>query len=176
MNNPVTPVINSRFFSGRSIQVGLIILVAVVLAGCSGGSTPPRELLLSPDDFPDQVVTETIQEIEDSNLSEAAVLVELKGSEFTLLESLVLFESKEVAAKVLAEIKQDQLAQYVDAHPQNGFADNSGIMAESLNGEEGSTLFFIEGAALVRVTLSGRNHADRIWGFARLAREKSGNE
>ena len=175
MNNPVISVINSRLFPGRSIQVGLIILVAVVLAGCSGGSTPPRELLLSPDDFPDQVVTETPQEIEDSNLSEAAVLVELNGSEFTLLESLVLFESKEVAAKILAEIKQDQLAQGVDAHPENGFDDNSGIMAEALNSEEGSTLFFVEGVALVRVTLSGRNHADRIWGFARLAREKSGN-
>ena len=175
MNNPVISVINSRLFPGRSIQVGLIILVTVVLAGCSGGSTPPRELLLSPDDFPDQVVTETMQEIEDSNLPEAVVLVELKGSAFTLLESLVLLESKEVAAKVLAEIKQDQLAQGVDAHPENGFDDNSGIMAETLNGEEGSTLFFVEGIALVRVTLSGRNHADRIWGFARLAREKSGN-
>jgi hypothetical protein len=175
MNNPVIAVINSRLFSERSIQVSLIILVTVALAGCSGGSTPPRELLLSPDDFPDQAVTETIQEIEDSNLSEAAVLVELTGSEFTLLESLVLFESDDVAAKVLAEIKQDQLAQGVDAHPENGFDDNSGIMAEALNGEAGSTLFFVEGAALVRVTLNGRNHADRVWGFARLAREKSGN-
>ena len=175
MNNPVISVINSRLFSGRSIKVGLIILVAVVLAGCSGGSTPPRELLLSPDDYPDQIVTETIQEIEDSNLSGVAVLVELKGSEYALLESLVLFESNEVAAKVLAEIKQDQLAQGVDAYPENGFDDNSGIMAEALNGEEGSTLFFVEGAALVRVTLSGRNHADRVWVFARLAREKSGN-
>jgi len=175
MNNPVISVIHSVPFSGLSIQVGLIILLAVILAGCSAESTSPRELLLSPNDFPDQVVTETIQAIEDSNLSEAAVLVELKGSEFTLLESLVLFESNEVAAMVLAEIKQDQLAQGVDAHPKNGFDDNSGIMAEALNGEEGSTLFFVEGAALVRVTLSGRNHADKVWGFARLAREKSGN-
>ena len=174
MNNPVISVINSRLFPGRSIQVGLIILIAVILSGCSGGSTSPRELLLSPDDFPDQVVTETIQASEDSNLSAAAVLVELKGSEFALLESLVLFESDEVATKVLAEIKRDQLAQGVDAHPKKGFDDNSGIMAEALNGEEGSTLFFVEGAALVRVTLSGRNHADKVWGFARLAREKSG--
>ena len=175
MNNPVISVINFWFFPRRSIQVGLIILVSVMLAGCSGGSTPPRELLLSPDDFPDQLVSETIQAIEDSHLSEVAVLVELKGSEFALLESLVLFESNEVATKVLAEIKQDQLAQGVDAHPKNGFDDNSGIMAEGLNGEDGSTVFFVEGAALVRVTLSGRNHADRVWGFARLAREKSGN-
>ena len=134
MNNPVISVINSRLFPGRSIQVGLIILIAVILSGCSGGSTPPRELLLSPDDFPDQVVTETIQASEDSNLSAAAVLVELKGSEFALLESLVLFESNEVATKVLAEIKRDQLAQGVDAHPKNGFDDNSGVMAEALNG------------------------------------------
>ena len=175
MNNLVISLINSRLFSVHSIQIGLIILVAIVLAGCSGGPTPPRELLLSPDDFPDQVVTETVQEVEDSNLSEAAVLVELNGSEFALLESLVLFESNEVAAKVLAEIKQDQLAQGVEARPENGFDDNSGIMAEALNGEEGSTLFFVDGAALVRVTLSGKNHADRVWGFARLAREKSGN-
>ena len=175
MNNPVISVIQSRLFSGLSIQVGLIILLAVILAGCSAGSTPPRKLLLSPNDFPDQVVTETIQAIEDSDLSEAAVLVELKGSEFTLLESLVLFESNEVAAMVLAEIKQDQLAQGVDAHPKNGFDDNSGIMADSLRGEDASTLFFVKGRALVRITLSGENHAGKVWEMARMARKKSGN-
>jgi hypothetical protein len=172
MNNSSLNSMTSGFNAGRSIQVGLIILVVVLLAGCSGGSKPPRELLLSPYDFPDQTVTQTIQEIEDSELSDAAVLVELQGPGFTLLESLVLFESDEIAAKILSEIMQDQEAQGVDAPPEDGFEVNSGVMAESLNGQEGSTLFFVEGSALVRITLSGENHAERVWDFARLARKK----
>jgi hypothetical protein len=36
-------------------------------------------------------------------------------------------------------------------------------------------LFFVEGRALVRITLSGDGQADNVWAFARLARKKSGS-
>lgn len=152
-----------------------VFAILLVLAGCSGGSTPPRDLLLNPRDFPDQTVTHSIQEIDDSLLEGAAVLVELNGPDFILLESLVLFESDALAMKVLDEIKQDQLAQGVIAEAQDEFDGNSGIMAETLRGEAGSTLFFVEGSALVRITLSGENHAEKAWEMARLARKKSAN-
>jgi hypothetical protein len=44
-----------------------------------------------------------------------------------------------------------------------------------LHGEDASTLFFVEGRALVRITLSGDEQADNVWVFARLARKKSGS-
>ena len=159
----------------RLVLIAPVLVLLLVLAGCSGDSKPPRDLLLNPRDFPDQTVTHSVQEIDDSLLDGAAVLVELVGPDFTLLESLVLFESDSLALKVLDEIKQDQLAQGVIAETLEGFDGNSGIMDETLRGEEGSTLFFVEGSALVRITLSGANHAEKAWEIAHLAQKKSTN-
>ncbi len=144
-----------------------------VLVACSDQSTPPHDLLLGPGDFPDQTIIHSIQEIEDSQLAGAAVLVELNGPDFKLLESLVLFKTDALAAKVLDEIKQDQLAQGVIAKAVEGFDGNSGVFPESLYGESASTLFFVEGSALIRITISGTNHAEKVWEMARLARKKS---
>ena len=87
----------------------------------------------------------------------------------------MLFESEVLALNVLAEIKQDQLTQGVFSNPETGFDDHSGIMYETLNGEDGSTLFFVEGRALVRIAVTGENHPDKIWEIARIARKKSAN-
>ncbi|MBT99457.1 MAG: hypothetical protein CL902_12670 [Dehalococcoidia bacterium] len=160
---------------GRLIFAVPLFAILLALAGCSGDSTPPRDLLLNPRDFSDQTVTHSVQEIDDSLLDGAAVLVELTGPDFTLLESLVLFESDALAMKVLDEIKQDQLAQGVIAETKDGFDGNSGLMAESLRSQDASTLFFVEGRALVRITLSGENHAGKAWEMARMARKKSSN-
>ena len=74
----------------------------------------------------------------------------------------------------MASIKQDQIAQGVTAEAVAGFEDNTGVMSEQLNGEDASTVFFVEGRALVRLTLSGEGGDEMVWAFARLAREKSG--
>ena len=159
--------------SNRWISIASVFVFVSLLVGCSDGSTPPHDLLLDPGDFSNQTVTHSIQEIEDSQLAGAAVLVELTGPDFTLLESLVLFKTGELAAKVLDEIKQDQLAQGVIAKSVEGFDDNSGVFPESLHGESASTLFFVEGNALIRITISGRNHAEKIWEMARLIKYKN---
>ena len=99
--------------------------------------------------------------------------MELTNSDFTLLESLVLFEDEDIALTILAGIKQDQISQGVTPEPMKGFEDNSGVLSEKLHGEDASTLFFVEGRALVRITLSGDQQADKVWEFARLARKKS---
>ena len=157
------------------INLCLVLVTLLVVTGCSGESNPPRDLLLHPSDFPDQALNQSLQTIDDSLLDGAAVLVELNGPDFTILESLVLFESKSLALKVLAEIKQDQRAQGVISNPVEGFDDNSGIMYETLKGKDGSTLFFVEGRALVRIALNGENHIEKIWEVARIARKKSAN-
>ncbi|MCH7736817.1 MAG: hypothetical protein IH872_05380 [Chloroflexi bacterium] len=155
--------------------MALVSLFAVLLAACSGDPAPPRDLLLGPEDFPGQGVTETSRETGETNQDEPAVQVELSSPDFTVLESLVLFESEELALTILSGIKQDQISQGVDAHPVEGFEDISGVLGEQLHGEDASTLFFVEGRALVRITLTGAGRAERVWEIARLAREKSGS-
>ena len=153
----------------------LLSLFAVLLAACSSGPTPPQDLLLGPEDFPNTVVTETNQEDGETNLGEPAVQVELTNPDFTLLESLVLFADEDIAFTILAGIKQDQISQGVTPEPMEGFEDNSGVLSEKLHGEDASTLFFVEGRALVRITLSGDEQAGNVGVFARLARKKSGS-
>ena len=158
----------------RPVFPVLLVMFALLLTACSGDATPPRDLLLSPDDFPRSGVTETSRETGESNKYEPAVQVELTSLDFTVIESLVLFESVDLALALLSEIKQDQLSQGVDAHAVDGFDANSGVLADRLHGDDASTLFFVEGQALVRITLSGVGDAERVWDVARMAREKSG--
>ena len=79
-----------------------------------------------------------------------------------------------MALGILAGIKQDQTIQGVVAVPMEGFQDNTGIMGEHLNGEEASTVFFVEGRALVRISVQGEKGVENIWEIARQARIKSG--
>lgn len=155
--------------------IRLLPLCAVLLAACSGDPAPPRDLLLGPEDFPGQAVIETRQETGETSLDEAAVQVELTGSDFILLESLVLFEAENLARTILSGIKQDQISQGVTAQPVQGFDDNSGVIEDRLHADEASTVFFVRGRALVRITLTGPGHAERVWEIARLARDKSGS-
>ena len=160
---------------GHVAPIVLLSLFAVLLAACSSGPTPPQDLLLGPEDFPSTGVTETSREDGETNQDEPAVQVELTSPDFTLLESLVLFEDEYIALTILAAIKQDQITQGVTPKAMEGFEDNSGVLSEKLHGEDASTLFFVEGRALVRITLSGDGQADNVWAFARLARKKSGS-
>ena len=153
----------------------LLSLFAVLLVACFSGPAPPQDLLLGPEDFRNIVVTETNREGRETNLDEPAVQVELTSPDFTLLESLVLFEDEDIALTILAGIKQDQISQGVTPEPMEGFEDNSGVLSEKMHGEDASTLFFVEGRVLVRITLSGDGQADDVWVFARLARKKTGS-
>lgn len=158
---------------GRLATVTLMILSVVLLAGCSGDSVPPSELLLGPADFPGQSVIETRKDRGETSLDEATVQVELTGSDFVLLESLVLFETENLAQSILSGIKQDQISQGTTAQPVQGFEDNSGVIEDQLHADEASTVFFIQGRALVRITLTGPKHQESVWEIARLARDKS---
>lgn len=155
------------------VPVGLVLMCAVVLlAACSSDPAPPKDLLLGPEDFPGQAVTETNRETGETSLEEPAVQVELSGPDFTLLESLVLFEVEELAMTLLSGIKEDQISQGVTATPVEGFKDNTGVLEDQLSGEDASTVFFVEGRALVRITVTG-SARDRVWEIAGLVRDKS---
>jgi len=163
----------TRFPIRRQISVLLLTLWAVVLVGCSSDPTPPIELLLSPADFPGQAVTENSREAGETSSAEPAVQVELSGADFTVLESLVLFETANLAQALLSGIKQDQISQGVTPQPIEGFEDNSGVIGDQLHGDDASTLFFVQGRALVRITLTGSGRPEKVWDIARLARDKS---
>jgi hypothetical protein len=156
------------------ITISLATLFAISLAACFSGATPPRDLLLDSSDFPSVNVTEIVQETGTTNEDEPAVQVKLLAPDFTVLESLVLFETRDLALGILAGIKQDQTAQGVVPVPIEGFQDNAGVLGEHLNGEETSTVFFVEGRALVRISVQGENGVENIWEIARRARIKSG--
>lgn len=167
--------LETRFPIRRLLSVLLLTLCAVVLVGCSGDPTPPIELLLSPADFPAQAVNENSREAAETSSEEPAVQVELSGADFTVLESLVLFETANLAQALLSGIKQDQISLGITPQPIEGFEDNSGVIADQLHGEDASTLFFVQGRALVRITLTGPGQPEKLWEIARLARDKSGS-
>ena len=153
--------------------MALLSLCLITLAACSGDPTPPSDLLLGPEDFPDQEVSETSRETTEISSDEPAVQVELTTANFTLLESLVLFESEDLALNIIESIKGDQILQGITAEPVDGFDDNTGVLDDQLNGDDASTLFFVQGRALVRITLTGEGRAENLWKIAALAREKS---
>ena len=157
----------------RLVTVTLMSLCAILLAACSGDPTPPQELLLRPKDFPGQAVSENGRETGETSLDDPAVQVELTAPNFILLESLVLFGAEDLARASLSRIKQDQISQGVTPLPMEGFEDNTGIIDDHLRGHDASTLFFVQGRALVRITLTGTGRTEMLWEIAALAREKS---
>ena len=81
-------------------------------------------------------------------------------------------ETRELALAILAGIHQDHATLGIFSASVEGFDDNSGIIVEHLAGEQTSTVFFVEGRALVKITVKGDNGVASIWEIARRAREK----
>ena len=159
---------------GRNLlAISIVALFTISLNGCSSDPTPPTDLLLGSADFPEMNITETVREIRANNEKGHAVQVELRGNELLILDSRVLFENRDVALDILTRIKRDQTAQGVDSVPVKGFDDNSGVMVEHLDDVKKSTVFFVEGRTLVRITVSGEKSAASIWEIANRARKKS---
>lgn len=154
--------------------LALAAMFLVFTACSSGGPTPvPSALLLGPEDFPGQAVTATDGEIGETTDSEPAVQVELTGPGFQVVESIVVFETSDLALGVLAGIKQDMAALGIDSAPVSGFKDISGIdQNSSLGGGPASTVFFVQDSALVRLTVAGLDLEARIIELAETARDK----
>jgi hypothetical protein len=153
----------------------MMALIAFV-AACSGGQPQVEDLLLDAGDFPDVAVTETEVQVSETTLGESAVQVVLSGPDFVLGQSLVLFETQDAARSILAGIIMDQLARETFPIESDKFEDASGVLAEDHGGTETLTLFFVEGRALVRLTLSGPNRRALLPVYAEEARAKAGKQ
>ena len=103
----------------------------------------------------------------------SAVQVDLTGADFTLNQSIVMFQTQASALSVLAGIKQDQLTQDIMPADTSNFEDASAILKETRGGQDFYTLFFVEGLALVKLTLSGQNAAATLLVYAEIARSKA---
>jgi len=148
------------------------IALILVLAGCSGGGPKAEDLLLGHGDFPTGEVTESNSLSTVTSLGVSAAQVDLLGPDFTLTQSIVVFQTQASALSVLAGIKQDQLTQVVLPADTVKFEDASGILKESRGGQDFYTRFFVEGLALVKVTVSGPEATQLISMYAEMARSK----
>ena len=147
------------------------VLLALLIAAC-GPETPtnPGDLLLSPGDVSDMQLTVISQSEEQSGEGPSA-LVQLQGPGFRVLQSLVLFDSRELALAALDGIRGD-LASRGEAGP--GGVETSGVLEHNLGQDEASSVFFIEDRALVRLTVTGPKRLQLLEELAAIARNKLG--
>ena len=150
--------------------------LVALLAACSGGNPQAEDLLLNPGDFPGLAVTATMVQVSETAQGGSSAQVELSGPDFVITQSLVMFETQEAARSVLAGIKKDQLARSTSPMEPGSFQDVSRVLAEQRGGGESLTLFFVQGRALVRVTISGPNRRALLPDYAEKARAKAGKQ
>ena len=169
-----------RLFSvhGQGLKRGWVALaLAVLLAGCSGGSLDAADLVLGTSDFPGLEVTVSTTQVTVTPQGVSAAQVQISGPDFQLSQSIVLFATQASALSVLAGIKQDQLAQGVVPSDvplgSDQFQDSSGILTEVRDGQESLTMFLVEGRALIRLTVSGPDGQSKLADYAEKARSKA---
>ena len=143
----------------------------MLLAGC-GSEMPsnPRDLLLSPADVPGMQLA-VVSESEEQSAEGPSALVEMQGPGFRVLQTVVLFETRELALSALDGIRGD-LVSRGEAEP--GGVETSGILEHSLGPDEAASQFLIEGRALVRLTATGPERLQLLEELAVLAKEKLG--
>ena len=144
-------------------------LLAVFLIGCGQeGPSDPVDLLLSPADVPGMELT-IVSETEQQSGEGPSALVELQGPGFRVLQSVVLFESRELALSALDGIRSDLVSR---GETGPGGVETSGILEHTLGAEEASSLFLIEERALLRLTVTGPERRQLLDQLADAAREK----
>ena len=147
----------------------MAVLFALLLAACgSETATDPRELLLSPEDVPALQLT-VLSESQEQSEGGPSALVELEGPGFRVLQSILLLENRELALSTLDGIRGDLVNQ---GETGPGGLEMSGVLQHTLGREEASSLFFIEGRGLVRLTVTGPDRQLRLEELAAIAKGK----
>ena len=155
----------------RALLPGCIALLLCLLFSAACGQSElanPSSLLLAPQDFPN-VSVRVLATSEEQSLDGPSALVELQGPEFRVLQSIVLFDTREHALAALDGIRAD-LVSRGEAKP--GEAEASGIFEHSRGGEDAASLFFLENNGLVRLTVTGPNREGRLAELRDIARNK----
>ena len=147
----------------------LCFSLAFLLAACNSEiASEPGELLLAPEDLQGTAIT-VISESQQQSVGGPSALVELQGPGYRVLQSLVLFESRERALSALDGIRAD-LVSRGESGP--GAPEASGIIEHPLGNEDAVSLFFIENRGLVRLTVTGPDRDSRLAELSAIAREK----
>lgn len=151
------------------IPLAVAGFVALLLVGC-GSEMPsnPRDLLLSPADVPGMQLA-VVTESEEQSAEGPSALVELQGPGFRVLQTVVLFESRELALSALDGIRSDLVSR---GETEPGGVETSGVLEHSLGPDEAASLFLIEGRALVRLTVTGPERRRLVTELADIARSK----
>ena len=98
-----------------------------------------------------------------------SALVELQGPGFRVMQSIVLFESRELALAALDGIRSDLVSR---GETEPGGVETSGVLEHTLGSEEAASLFLIEDRALVRLTVTGPERRQLLAELADIARGK----
>ena len=152
-----------------ALILALLIVCSLGAAAC-GQETPsePQELLLAPSDFAEGRVT-VLSLSEEQSLSGPSAQVELQGPEFRVIQSIVLYENREMALEALDGIRADLVSR---GETGPGGVEFSGVLEHAVGTEDAASVFFIEGRALVRMTTTGMGREKRLSELAEAAREK----
>ena len=146
-----------------------MLVIATLAAGCGSDiSSDPRDLLLSPDDVPGMQLN-IVSVSEEASGEGPSALVELQGPGFRVLQSIVLFENRELALAALDGIRSD-LVNRGETEP--GGVERSGVLEHNLGSEAASSMFLIEDRALARLTVTGPERQQLLDQLADAAREK----
>ena len=148
------------------------LLLVALLAACSSNGVRPEEVLLDPGDFPGIPVTVSNVQTIETVQGQSAAQVEIEGPDFVLIQSVVVFENALAARTILGGIKVDRPAQDTTPVDARKFQDVSGVLTEIRGGQESLTLVFVEGRALVRITISGPGRRELLPLYAEKARLK----
>ena len=146
-----------------------LCLIMALLAACGSEITAePRELLLAPEDFQGANVS-VISLGEEQSLDGSSAQVELQGTGFRVVQSLVLFESREEALSALDGIRADLVSR---GETGPGQPEASGIFKHKLGNEDAASLFFIKNNGLVRLTVTGPDREAKLSELAAVAMDK----
>ena len=158
----------------------------LLLATACGGGTPGiTKLLLGPGDFPGGAVTRTGFESGPTAEGQPTAITELTGPGFTIQHGLVIFDSGDSARAALAGVNLhwEQLARDNDSTTlfSNGLAPLAiadrelvtGVLEEVRAGNVTSSLIFVQGSVLVRLTISGNSGKELLPSYAEKARVKA---
>ena len=171
----------------RSAGIGAFLAAAVFLISTAcGGSTPAiSELLLAPSDFPGREFARTGFESGQTAQGQPTAITELSGPGFTLQHSLVIFDEGVSARAALAGAKlqwehmarnNDGTTLIRDGLALLAIADSelvTGVLEEVRAGNVTSSLIFVQGRVLVRLTFSGTSGKELLPSYAEKARVKA---
>ena len=167
------------------IAAHLAAALLLLATACGGGAPAISDLSLAPSDFPGRPVTRTGFESGQTTQGQPTAITELAGPGFTLQHSLVIFDDGVSARAALAGVKLqwEQLARGNDSTTLRrddlaplAIADRelvTGVLVEVRAGNQTSSLIFVQGSVLVRLTISGTSGKELVPSYAEKARVKA---